>query len=303
MNVSVDQIRAFVTAAATRNFTRAASTLCLSQPALTMRIRQLEESLQLRVFDRHTRSVQLTRVGRELLPVFSRLLTQFDAAIAGARDLASLRHGSVRVAALPSVAGSCLPPIISMFRTEHPRIAFVLRDAVNSKVCDLVRSEEVDLGIVNREQPMEDFDAIDLFEDRLHAVFPANHPLESARAITIAMLARYPLVLMDHHTSVRALVDRALVLANKSSAPACEATYITTAVAMVRAGLGVAMLPSTGLELSAYPEIRSAPIADRTLVRNVAAIVRKGTSLSPPAELFLKLLKSHFATPKAAVRH
>lgn len=302
MNVSVDQIRAFVTAAATKNFTRAASTLCLSQPALTMRIRQLEENLRLRVFDRHTRSVQLTRVGRELLPVFSRLLSQFDAAIAGARDLASLRHGSVRVAALPSVAGFCLPPIVSKFKADHPRIAFVLRDAVNSKVCDLVKGEEVDLGIVHREQSMQDFDVIDLFEDRLHAVFPAGHPLQSAHAITIAALTRHPLVLMDHQTSVRALVDRALLLANKPSTPACEATYITTAIAMVRAGLGIAVLPSTGLELHRYPEIRSAPIADRNLVRNVAAIMRKGMSLSPPAALFLELLKTQFAVGRAAAR-
>lgn len=300
MNVSVDQIRAFVTAAATKNFTRAASTLCLSQPALTMRIRQLEENLQLRVFDRHTRSVQLTRVGRELLPVFSRLLAQFDSAIAGAKDVASLRHGSVRVAALPSVAASCLPPIVSQFKADHPRISFVLRDAVNSKVCDLVRSEEVDLGIVHRESSMQDFDAVDLFEDHLHAVYPADHALRSARTITMATLTRYPLVLMDHQTSVRALVDRALLLANKSSTPACEATYITTAIAMVRAGLGIAVLPSTGLELQAYPEIRSAPIADRNLARNVAAIVRKGTSLSPPASLFLQLLQAHFSRAKTA---
>lgn|SRR5512146_1140706 len=302
MNVSVDQIRAFVTAAATKNFTRAASTLCLSQPALTMRIRQLEESLQLRVFDRHTRSVQLTRVGRELLPVFAQLLSQFDAAIAGAKDLASLRHGSVRVAALPSVAGFCLPPIVSKFKSEHPRIGFVLRDAVNSKVCDMVKGEEVDLGIVHREQPMQDFDAIDLFEDRLHAVFPAGHPLQSAHAITMGTLSRYPLVLMDHQTSVRALVDRALLLANKSSTPACEATYITTAIAMVRAGLGIAVLPSTGLELQMYPEIRSAPIADRSLVRNVAAIVRRGMSLSPPAALFLELLKIEFGAGTGTAR-
>jgi DNA-binding transcriptional LysR family regulator len=300
MNVSVDQIRAFVTAAATKNFTRAASTLCLSQPALTMRIRQLEENLRLRVFDRHTRSVQLTRVGRELLPVFTRLLSQFDSAIAGAKDLASLRQGSVRVAALPSVAASCLPPVVSKFRAEHPRIAFVLRDAVNSKVCEMVKSEEVDLGIVHREQSMEDFDAVDLFEDRLHAVYPAGHPLEAARILTVAMLSRYPLVLMDHQTSVRALVDRALVLANRPSSPACEATYITTAVAMVRAGLGVAVLPSTGLELSLHPEVRSAPIADRNLVRNVAVITRQGMSLSPPAALFLQMLRGRFAARPAA---
>lgn len=265
-----------------------------------MRIRQLEENLQLRVFDRHTRSVQLTRVGRELLPVFSRLLTQFDAAIAGAKDLASLRHGSVRVAALPSVAGFCLPPIVSKFKSAHPRISFVLRDAVNSKVCELVKGEEVDLGIVHRDESMQNFDIVDLFEDRLHAVFPAGHPLQSVHGITIEALSKYPLVLMDQQTSVRALVDRVLPLANRSSTPACEATYISTAIAMVRAGLGVAVLPSTGLELHLHPEVRSAPVAERTLVRRVAIITRQGTTPSPPAALFQQLLRMQFAPSKGA---
>ncbi len=298
MNISVDQIRAFVTAAATQNFTRAASVLCLSQPALTMRIRQLEESLQLRVFDRHTRSVQLTQVGRELLPVFSRLLAQFDTAIAGAKDLASLRYGSVRVAVLPSVAATSLPALVSSFKAEHPRITFVLRDAVNTRVCELVRSDEVDLGIVHYDASMDDFDAVDLFEDRLHAVYPLGHPLESVRSVTMSAVARYPLVLMDQKTSVRRLVDRALVLADKPSVPACEATYITTAIAMVKAGLGVAVLPSTGLNLHLYQDVRSSPIADRSLVRSVSAIVRKRMSLSPPAASFLEALTRHFRSTR-----
>lgn len=302
MNISVDQIRAFVTAAATQNFTRAASVLCLSQPALTMRIRQLEESLQLRVFDRHTRSVQLTQVGRELLPVFSRLLAQFDTAIAGAKDLASLRYGSVRVAVLPSVAATSLPALVSSFKAEHPRITFVLRDAVNTRVCELVRSDEVDLGIVHYDASMDDFDAVDLFEDRLHAVYPLGHPLESVRSVTMSAVARYPLVLMDQKTSVRRLVDRALVLADKPSVPACEATYITTAIAMVKAGLGVAVLPSTGLNLHLYQDVRSSPIADRSLVRSVSAIVRKRMSLSPPAASFLEALKRHFRSTRVEHR-
>ena len=238
--------------------------------------------------------MQLTRVGRELLPVFSRLLTQFDAAIAGAKDLANLRDGWVRVSVLPSVAAASLPTLISNFRVRHPRITFVLRDAVNSRICELVRSDEVDLGIVHRESAMQEFDAIDLFEDRLHAVYPAGHALESLGSVTLAAVARHPLVLMDHHTSVRSLVDRALLMANKSSVPACEATYITTAIAMVEAGLGVAVLPSTGLNLQLYPDVRSAPIADRSLVRSVSVIVRKGVSLSPPAASFLEAMKAHF---------
>jgi DNA-binding transcriptional LysR family regulator len=294
MNVSLDQLRAFVAAAATGSFTRAASNMCLSQPALTMRIRQLETNLRLRLFDRNTRSVQLTRVGRDLLPVFQRLLASFDAAIASANDLADKRNGVVRVATLPSFGATRMPEFISKFKKLYPRITFVLRDAVNSTVREMVKNEEVDLGIAHREQMPTELAYIDLFEDRMHAVYLADHPLAKIRSIKINAIARYPLVLMDQQTSVRTLVDQALLAAGQTVVPACEATYMSTAIAMVRSGLGVAVLPSTAIEPGFYPEVHSRPIQDRSLVRKICVLMRKNASLQPAAESFLELLTDEF---------
>ncbi len=298
MNVSLDQLRAFVAAAASGSFTRAATTLCLSQPALTMRIRQLETNLRLRVFDRNTRSVQLTRVGRDLLPVFQRLLASFDAAIGSAKDLADKRHGVVRVATLPSFGATRLPEIIFKFKGLYPKISFVLRDAVNSTVREMVKNGEVDLGIAHREKMPPELVYTDLFEDRMHAVYLQDHPLSKIKAITIKALAKYPLVLMDQQTSVRVIVDQAMLAAGYTAIPACEATYMSTAIAMVRCGLGVAVLPSTALEPHFYSEIRSRPIEDKSLVRQICVIMRKNSSLLPAAESFLSLLSNEFKGEK-----
>src|SRR5687768_8534664 len=98
MNVNLRQVRAFVSVARFGSFTRAAKLLNLTQPALTVQIRQLEQSLDVRLFDRNTRSVSLTRVGRELVPPFQRLLQEFDAIVVDTKDLAAKRHGIVRLA-------------------------------------------------------------------------------------------------------------------------------------------------------------------------------------------------------------
>ena len=104
MDLSLRQIRAFVSVAHLKSFTRAANLLHLSQPALTVQIRRLEDALAVRLLDRNTRTVELTRVGRELAPVFQRLLRELDTVVIDTRDLAAKRYGVVRIAALPSVA-------------------------------------------------------------------------------------------------------------------------------------------------------------------------------------------------------
>src|SRR5215218_2205827 len=124
MDLSLRQLRAFVSVAHLKSFTRAASVLHLSQPALTVQIRRLEEALAVRLLDRNTRAVELTRVGRDLVPVFQRLLRELDTldtVVIDTRDLAARRYGVVRVAALPSVAAGVLPDAIAAFQEANPR--------------------------------------------------------------------------------------------------------------------------------------------------------------------------------------
>ena len=116
MDVSLRQVRSFLTVARVKSFTGAASILNVTQPALTMQIRRLEEALGVTLFDRDTRSVELTRVARDLIPAFERTLQDFDAALDSARDIATQTRGIVRLAVLPSVAAGVLPDAILGFR-------------------------------------------------------------------------------------------------------------------------------------------------------------------------------------------
>jgi DNA-binding transcriptional LysR family regulator len=116
MNLDVRQLRAFVTVAECSSFTRAAAGLNLSQPALTVQIRKLEQALGVRLFDRNTRVVALTRNGAELLPTLGRILRDLDGVLAETRQLATMQRGIVRLAVLPSFASGVLPEVIAGFR-------------------------------------------------------------------------------------------------------------------------------------------------------------------------------------------
>jgi DNA-binding transcriptional LysR family regulator len=296
MDVNLRQVRAFVCVAQLKSFTRAAALLHLSQPARTVQIRRLEESLGIKLFDRNTRAVELTRIGHELLPVFQRLLRDLDAVVLDTRDLAASRQGVVRIAVLPSFAAGLLPEVIAAFRKDHPRVTFVIRDAIANRVLAHVREDEVDIGITGGAVPPE-FEIVSTVRDRLHVVFPARHAIGRAKSVTVDTLAQFPLILMDPETSVRHVVDAAFMDAGKMPVTACEAIYMMTAVGLVRAGLGIAILPGSAREIRSEPKLRSRPVDDPRFVRVNTVFKKRGRTLPPASAAFLETCVAALAKP------
>lgn len=287
MSLDVRQLRAFVTVAECGSFTRAAASLNLSQPALTVQIRKLEQALGVRLFDRNTRVVALTRNGAELLPTLGRLLRDLDGVLAETRQLATMQRGVVRLAVLPSFASGVLPEVIARFRGHHPGIDFTIRDVIASGVAALVASGEADLGLTGGVVAHPDLEALLRGVDRMHAVYPEAHPLAQHRRIGIADLATYPLILMDAATSVRQVVDAAFAAAGITPLVGAEVTYMSSAVGMVRAGLGIAILPGSAMEVRAERSLRSQRIEGDGFARPVAVVKRRGRTLPPASERFL----------------
>ena len=300
MDISLRQIRAYLAVARTLSFTRAAAETNLSQPALTVQIRSLEEQLGIRLFDRNSRSVELTRLGRELVPVFQRLLREFDDTVTGVRDIARHGGGSVRLGALPSFAAGLLPDIIVRFRDRFPRVALTIKDAIASRVMEFVLSEEVDLGVVGGEPIHADLEIIHRAQDRLNVIYPAHHPLARIKRVGVEELAAFPLILMDPATSVRATVDAALVAAGHRVEAACEVTYMMTAVGMVRAGLGITILPESAHEIRAEPDLVARTIDDPHFVRPIAVVRKRRRTLPPAAENFMAALVEYLGEREPA---
>jgi DNA-binding transcriptional LysR family regulator len=289
MDLNLREIRAFVTVADAGNFTRAALQLHLSQPALTVQIRRLEEIVGARLFDRNSRSVALTQTGRELLPLLRRSLDDMERVLRDARALGEGVSGTVRLACLPTFAASALPDLIRTFREHVPRASFQIRDAVASTVVELVRNETVDIGVTGGDVVDSSLEVLHSGSDRLVVVCPKTHPLARKRRIAVADLAGLPLVLTASGTSVRTVVDKALGAAGCTLEIACEPTYMMTAVAMVRGGLGVTILPATAREVLAEPDLVARPIDDPAFVRATALVKKRGRTLPRITEAFIEL--------------
>jgi LysR family carnitine catabolism transcriptional activator len=302
MAITIRQMRAAVAVARNGSFGGAAAALHISQPALTVQMRELEQDLGLRLFDRGARGAEPTRIGGEVVETFARLLRELDTVLAGARETASRRAGLVRLAVLPSIGTTLLPATLTELRRTSPGIRVQVHDAVAGRIQRLVRDGVVELGICPDIDPDPSLVTAPLFADALVAVLPRRHALARRAGVTLAALVAEPLILTDPESSVRALFDRACAARGIAVSAAYEATYISTVLALVRAGLGVGVLPASSVEAGGDPGLVARPVTDADLGRRIVLVRRAGRSISPAAEAFVEALAAAASPGPARVR-
>lgn len=289
MDISLKSLHAFVAVARHRSFSQAAGLLHRTQPALTVQVRRLETALGLRLLDRLPRGVEPTAAGNELARALEPLLRDIDQVLDEARGTAARRAGLVRLAAIPSVASGLLPQAVARLVERHPALQVRLQEAVTGRVHAMVRGDLVEIGIATRPEDGSDLDAEAIFQDRILAVMPKAHPLTRG-PVTVERLAAEPLLLMETDTSVNTLLANAFAAKGLALSARQRAVHAATLINMARAGLGVALLPSSVSELDIAPELERRPLTP-DLVREVVIIRRAGRSYSPAAEALVEALK------------
>jgi len=291
MNLSARQLRAFVALADERHFTRAAQRCHLTQPAFSALIRSLEETAGLRLFDRNTRHVELTAEGKVLDASARRLLADMDLVMDDLRDHAARRRGRVALAALPSLAAGWLPGLLARFSQAHPGIVLDLRDALLDPCLDMVQSGQVDFAVASRRPDMTDLDSEFLHADRYFLVCRADHPLAAQSPVRLRDIVRYPVIQLARGSSVRKHLDEAL--GADAPLPVFEVEHLATVTGLVRAGLGVSVVPAMTLFHFRSDDLRVVPLAGRALTRPLYLVQRKGRSLSVAAQALYELLIAH----------
>jgi DNA-binding transcriptional LysR family regulator len=312
MNPTLRQMRAFVALAKTGNFTLAAQYMHVTQSALSGLIKELEQTLGVRVVDRNTRRIALTETGNELYPLFSQMIDDLDRALANIADQAQLRKGIVRVAVPQLMACTLLPQVIAAWRTRYPDIGISLSDSPVEAVTTRVLSGETDFGIGPERDGAPQLEARELMEMPFEAVVPTDHPLAKHSRLGWSDLAAHPLITLRGQFTERLLADmgrgagkedgasdhkrsakrdtRADSLRDVALRPAHEVTYMTTALAMVASGLGVTVCMPYAAPLVRLYGLRMLPLDAPVLTRRFFVYTREQRSLSPAAAAFIAFL-------------
>jgi DNA-binding transcriptional LysR family regulator len=298
INLSTRELNAFLTLAEQRNFTRAAALCHLSQPAFSALMRALEDALGARLFDRTTRSVELTAEGRVLVEPARRLLRDADTALADVRDHAARRRGRVAIALLPSLAAGWLPPLLARFHARYPGIELDVADVLSDACIERVRSGAADFALASTRTATPELHTEEFCRDGFHLVCPRGHPLAKRRGpLQLKDLAPHPIVQLARSSSVRQYVEAAIYPMQLRTV--IELDQLSTVAGMVRAGLGITIVPSLTLFHFADAHLATRPLHAPALVRRVYMVRRADRPLSTAAAGLHEMLMAAKPRPKA----
>ena len=286
VNFDLNDLQAFRAVVELGSFRKAADAVNISQPALSRRIDKLEAALGVRLFERTTRSVTLTTVGRVFAPSAEQLLDDLDVALLGIRDVASSRLGHVTIACVPSVAYYFLPGVIASFHASYPRIRVKLLDGSANEVLGAVISGEADFGVSFMGSQESEVEFKLLLQEKFVAACRRDHPLAKKKRVSWREMYEYDYVSVDKTSGNRLLLDQALAEVTPKAPSVCETRHVTTMLGLVEAGLGVAAVPSMAMPARDHPILTSVPLVEPVVTRRVGIVKRRGRPLAPAAQQF-----------------
>lgn len=306
---SVRQLRAFAAVYHSGQLSSAAAALSLTQPAVSVLLRELEERLGLRLFDRTTRTLHRTAAADEAIGHAERVLAELDALGRRMGELAAGRRGRVRIAATSTLAQTLMPRAIGAYKARYPEVDVAIEDCAPGQFVETVLGGSVDFGVGTLQARVPGLDERVFVHDHLAVIADRELPLPGSPAgITWRQLAALPLITVKPGYGVRNSIDAAAAEAGVRLELAYEVTLLTTALAMAANGLGPALLPASILAHAAeaggpgHRRLVARRLLRPTVARDIAVVTRAGRSLSPAAAAFADLLATDFASGRAPRR-
>jgi DNA-binding transcriptional LysR family regulator len=288
---SARQLEAVLALAEYGSFVAAAARLRLSQPALTRSIQRLESALGVRLFERSTRRVQITAAGREFAAVAERMLNDLGITVQSVREVAEERRGLIVISSVMSVAGGLLPGIVAAYRADRPGVEVHVREGVHAAVLDDVRSGVADFGIGYVDE-LPDFAAgTALSRETFCVVMPARHKLASRRGLSLSELRDEPMVGLPTEARTRRTIDAAAATSGVPLKQVVVVSQFATLMALVGAGVGIAIVPKGATLGPLARGLRSVPLVEPRLSRRLGLIALREREPTPAASGFVALLR------------
>lgn len=295
-------IRYFLAVAEELHFGRAARRLHISQPPLSQQIRKLEDELGVRLFERTQRRVSLTPAGQVFLVKVQSLLAGAEEAKRAAQRASRGELGRLVVGFIHAAFYNLLPPIVRRFRDAQPAVELVLQEMTNREQLAALGDGKLDCGFL-RPPVVEPLIQVEVLSREPFVVaLPKDHPLAARRKVALKSLAAEPLVMYPPRRSplYGQIVD-GCVRSGFSPRVVQEAAYIDTLIGLVRAGIGLALLPACAREVGMSGIVYRA-LTGLTAQAETAVAWRR-EDRSPIVEAFLQCARARSRTARQADRN
>jgi DNA-binding transcriptional LysR family regulator len=294
--VTSRQLAAALAVAECRNFLAAAVQLGISQPALTLAIKRLEQTLGVSLFLRSTRQVTVSAAGREFVAMAQRMLNDLKLGLQSLQELSQRQRGQVIVTSLISLTMS---GVIAEYGREYPGIEIQLREGFQDDIREDVRSGLADFGIGNLDDLPESFQTESIGVQELCVFVREDHPLARGRQIEFNSLKDIPLVSFRAGSTIRRLLDATALNAGFALHHAVTVSSPLTLLNLVASGRGVAVGPARPWPRPAFPGLVSRALVRPRLASEIGIMRLRERDLSPAASGLLALARERLRTGRA----
>lgn len=289
MNITIRQVQVFIAVAKHRSFVEAGDAVRLSQPAMSIAIKNLEDAVGGKLLERSTRSVLLTPEGEAFYVVAQQLLSDWERGLEDVKNAFALQKGRLLLASMPTFANSLLPGLLARYHRLYPGINVTVNDVIGETVVDLVASGRVELGITFDPGEVAEISFQPLFRDAFVVALPGSHNLLKKKTLHWQDLAAQPFIGLRRPSSIRSLIEQTLATQGVSLLPIFEANQISVIGRMISEGLGVSVLPAISAAEMAEMGVACRPL-EPTISRQVGIISRQRSALSAPSNAFIEVI-------------
>ena len=245
-SLNLDQLRAFVEVTRSGSFTVAAKTLNLSQPAVTHQVQELEHRFKVALIERIGKRAFPSQAGEALLEHARQLLEESTRTLVNMRQFDDGWLGRVRIGTSMTVLMYALPALLRQLKSKHPQLELTLKAGVTATTLQMLKANNLDIGLCAL--PIEDptFHTLPLFEDDLYAIFPPGQRIASKK-VSPSFVSQFPLILNNEPAALRRTVAKWFAHAGPMPAPIMEFDNVEAIKSMVAIGLGASVVPGLSL--------------------------------------------------------
>lgn len=289
------QLRAFVAVYHAGQVSAAAEQLAVTQPAVTVLLRELEDRLGVRLFDRSTRSLARTAAAEQAVAYAERALAELDGMTSAMRGLAAGEQGLLRIAATSTTAQTLLPRVLRRYGARYPGVRIVVDDCSPLDFVERIVRHRVDLGVGTLEAAVPGLREQVFLQDWLVAAGKRSSTFTGDAPLTWKQLSAQPLIVVRGGYGVRRRVEQAAAQAGVQLRIAHEVTLLTTALAMAAEGLGIAVVPGAAAAYSTLPGLVARKLVRPAMARPVSVISLADRAGPGAAQAFGRFIVDEFA--------
>jgi DNA-binding transcriptional LysR family regulator len=285
----MDPLKVFVTVIEQKNFSRAGDILNLSQPGVSLHIRNLENELGTKLIYRSPKQVQITEPGKILYRHAKQMLNHYETAKREINEFNNVVSGTMKIGASFTIGEYYLPKVLAEFATQYPMVDIQIIISNSNDVIQGIRSNKLDIGLIEGETVYKDIDVMPFMNDEMIVVVPPDHPLSQMDLIEGNMLQNQTWVLREQGSGTRTYSDKLL----SSLELNIKKTFIFTSIQGVKeavmAGLGIALLSRLTVQKELKSnELKTFHLKNEPLIRPFSIVKKLDFEASKAMELFLR---------------